>query len=443
MNLKSLLRLGEAAGPEPASKDNVIRFGVIALVVGLGGFILWGSFVPLAKGVIAPGTITVDGKRKTIQHFEGGIVQAIYVRDGDRVSAGDVLIELDQTQAGAQRDLLEVRYFTNLAILDRIKAERDRRSNIYFSAPFIERADDPTVSEIMAVQVDLFQARREQMEGQISILEQRAGQLESQIEGLNAERRARETEIALTNEELSRSRNLQERGLIGMPRVWEQQKAVAQLQGAIGRIQADIGAAEVAIGEAQLEVIQLSLTHRQEIAEQSLEVQEQVLELREQLAAARDILARTEIRAPQDGIVLGLNVFTIGGVIAPAEPIMEIVPVDDRLVVEAQIRVTDVDNIEQGMVVRVQFVSFKQRSTPTVNGILENITADALFNEQSGESYYLARIGVSDDELARLGSLDVVPGMPVEVLIQAGTRTAFQYLTDTISDVVRRSMTEE
>jgi membrane fusion protein, type I secretion system len=448
MSLKSFLqktvaKAGEVRATEPASKDSVIRFGVMVLAIGLGGFILWGSFVPLAKGVIAPGTIAVDGKRKTIQHLEGGIVHAIHVRDGDMVSAGDILLELDQTQAGAQRDLLEVRYFTNLAILDRLKAEREENADISFSTPFMERANVSTIQEIMAVQIDLFGARRQQMEGQTSILEQRVGQLESQIEGLVSEREARETEIALTREELTRTRSLQERGLIAMPQVWEQEKALAQLEGAIGRIRADIGAAQVAIGEARLEIIQIVLTHRQEIAEQSLVVQVEVLELREQLVAVEDVIERTLIRAPQDGTVFGLNVFTVGGVVPPASPVMEIVPANDRLVVEAQIKATDVDNIENGMPVRVQFVSFKSRSTPTLNGILEFITADALVNEQTNENFYVARIGISEAELSRLGSLNVVPGMPVEVLIEAGTRTAFQYLSEPLSDVVRRSMTEE
>ena len=431
------------SGPELIEQDKIIRFGVLALIIGLGGFIIWAAFVPLAKGVVATGTVVVDGNRRTIQHLEGGIVGAIHVRDGSQVKAGDVLIELDQTQVSAQRDLFRLRYYTNLAMFNRLEAERLGAIEITYSPEILAQENDPQILRIIDVHQNLFEARSSQIEGQTSILEQRISQLKKQIEGLKAEGAARITEAGLITEELTRTESLQKRGLIGMPQVWEGQKALAQAEGAIGRSNADVSAAEVAIGEAQLEIIQLSRTRQEEVANKTLEVQEQVFELKEQLVAVEDVFDRTLIKSPQDGTVFGLQIFTVGGVVPPASPILEIVPTNDRLVVEAQIKITDVDNVIEGMSVRVRFSSFKSRTIPVLNGEIISITADAFKDEQSGESFYLARIGISDDELARINDLTVVPGMPVVVMIEAGNRTAFAYLLDPITSTLRKSLTEE
>jgi HlyD family type I secretion membrane fusion protein len=421
----------------------VVRFGLIAVIVGFGGFLAWAVFAPLTEGVIAQGTVTVDGKRKTIQHLEGGIVRAIYVKEGEQVKRGDVLVALDQTQIGAQKDLLLARYWAQLASLDRLQAERMNARDVVYSPELISDDDNARIMNLLEIQNSLFKARNDQLQGQTAILEQRVAQLERQVTGLQSERSAREQEISYITEELTRVEELHGQGLIGLPRLLEQKKALSKAEGAVGSIDAQIAAARVESGQAKLEILQLDLERKQEVAESILEAQELLFELREQLASTEDVLSRTMVKAPQSGTVLGLNVWTVGGVIPPGAALLEIVPDNRELVVEARVGLTDIDNVVEGLPARTRLLALKSRTTPDLNGTVENVSADALVDEATQESYYVARIAIPEEELALVGDDNIIPGMPVEVMIEAGQRTAMEYLTDPITDVVRRSMTED
>lgn len=427
---------------EVSSPDDVAKMGLYAVLIAFGGFMLWAGFMPLSEGIVSSGQVVVDGKRKAIQHLEGGIVGAIHVSEGDHVNAGDVLIEISQTQNQAQQDLLLTRYYSNLAVIDRLKSERINAQLVQYGDVLLSHNNDPRVSDLLLEQNHLFEARKAQSRGQVMILEQQITLLERQILGLEAESLAKEEEISFIIEELTRVESLHERGLIGLPRLLDQRKKLSQAQGASGRIKADIAATEVETGRARLEILQLDRDRQNEIAEGILESQTLLFEVNEQLTSITDILERTMVRAPQGGKVMGLNVWTVGGVIPPGAQILEIVPEDRRLVIEARIRTTDIDNVLLGMTARTRFLALKQRTTPELNGTIEDVAIDVMNDENTGEAYYTAKVSISENELSRITGNDIIPGMPVEILIEAGTRTALEYFTDPIMDVVRRSMKE-
>lgn len=427
---------------ELSESDKVARFGVWAVLIGFGGFMLWAMFAPLSEGVVAMGSVMVEGNRKTIQHLEGGIVSAIHVKEGAKVNAGDVLVELDNTQSNAQHELLQVRHDNHLAVLGRLSAERVGAGKVTYDDDLTSRLGDARVAQLLDIQNDLFVARQEQLAGQVSILEQRVVQIKEQIQGLREEQMAKDEEIGYIRDELSRLEELDKENLVGLPRLLAQKKSLSQAVGAAGKLRADMGAAKVEQGKAELEIIQLLKDRQQEIAEMILENQEQFYEVQEQLIAMADVLARTVVTAPQAGKVMGLNVWTIGGVVPPGAPLLEIVPDERRLIVEARLKVTDVDNVQVGMPARVRLSGLKQRTTPELAGTVEYVSADAMIDEATQESYFVARVAVTEAEFARITDDEIVPGMPVEILIEAGSRTALEYFMDPIMDVLRRSLNE-
>lgn len=426
-----------------SESDKVARFGLWAVLIGFGGFMLWATFAPLSEGVVASGSVMVEGKRKTIQHLEGGIVAAILVKDGAQVKAGDVLVELDNTQSKAQHDLLQVRHDNYLAVLGRLNSERKSADHVTYDDDLTMRLENPRVEQLLDIQNDLFFARQTQIAGQVSILKQRVVSIREQIQGLSEEQKAKRDEIGYIEDELNRLIELDKDNLVGLPRLLAQKKAHSQALGSAGKLKADMAAAKVEMGKAELEILQLQKDRQQEVAELILESQEQLFEVQEQLVAMADVLERTIVRAPQAGKVMGLNVWTIGGVVPPGSPLLEIVPDVRRLVVEARVRVTDIDNVYAGLPARVRLSGLKQRTTPQLEGIVDDVSADALMDEQTQESYYIVRVTISEAELARITDDEVVPGMPVEILIEAGSRTALEYFMDPIMDVLRRGMNEE
>lgn len=437
------IQLAQSPAKTMSESDKVARFGMWAVIIGFGGFMLWAIFVPLSEGVVASGSVMVEGNRKTIQHLEGGIVSAIYVKEGAKVKAGEILVELDNTQSNAQHQLLQVRNDNHLAVLARLIAERTSSATVTYDKALLSRRGDARVAQLLDIQNDLFVARQEQLAGQISILTQRVVQIKEQVQGLKEEQMAKEDEIGYIKDELSRLLELDKENLVGLPRLLAQKKSLSQALGAAGKLKADMGAAKVEQGKAKLEIIQLRKDRQQEIAEMILKNQEQYYEVQEQLIAMADVLDRTIVRAPQSGKVMGLNVWTIGGVVPPGAPLLEIVPDERRLIIEARLRVTDVDNVQVGMPTRVRLSGLKQRTTPELAGSVEDISADVMIDESTQESYYVARVAVSEEELARIVDDEILPGMPVEILIEAGSRTPMEYFLDPIMDVLRRSLTED
>ncbi len=424
------------------STDKIIRSGMITILVSIMVFFLWAFTAELSRGVIATGSFVVNGDRKIVQHLEGGIVKDLLVEEGSVVKAGDPLIELDPTQSVSQNDILRTRYYTNLAITDRLKAELGNAGEIAYSPEIAANADQEMIKPIIANQSQIFAARKEQLLGELDILRQRQSQLEQQIIGLRTQKQAAENEFGIIEQEHQKALSLKEKGLLAITAVWDLEKELNRLRGGIGKITSEIATTDVAIGEAKLQELQVLKTMREKVSEELQEVQKELYTQKEQLIAIGDIVERTIIRAPQNGVVLGLNYVTIGGVVEPAKPIMEIVPTDDQLMVEVKVRAVDVDAISINMPARVKLSGFNQRVTPELDGVITRIAADAIVDEQTGESFYTVRLSLSEGNIDQITTLKIVPGMPVEVLINAGSRTPIEYFMEPISQVLRRSMTE-
>ncbi len=423
------------------SRDAAMRAGLAVLAAALGGFAAWASLVPLTEGVVASGAVAVDTAHKTVQHLEGGIVAALHVREGSEVKAGELLIALDDTRIRARLDLLESRYHGRLAELDRLRAERRADETIAFSEELLSRR--AALAETLATQEDLFEVRRRRHRGEIEILRHRIDQLRQKTRGLEASLAAHRRGQALLGRDLKKLRGLYRRKLVEEGALLAREREYEQGAGEIGRLEAEIAQVRVAVGEARQEILQSEHALRSDVADRITVVQQEWFETREQLAAARDVLRRKHILAPQDGKVIGLTAHTVGGVIPPGSPIMNIVPSADRLVIEARVRPTDIDNVRPGQTARLRFPAFSLRSTPELSGRVDRISPDAFRDEETRQSWYAVRILVSEEELAKLGGESIGPGMPVDAMLTGGERTALEYLSDPLVDLVGKALVEE
>ena len=425
------------------SRDVVMRRGIIVIVIALGGFLAWAIFAPLTEGVVAMGTVVVDTEHKTIQHLEGGIIENLYVHEGSEVKAGDVLIELNVTQNRAQLELLESRYYGRLAEINRLNAERLLQEEIPFSDELIALREDPVIADILSVQENLFQVRRRQYHGQIEVLRHRIVQLEEQVRGLEASRGALLREQTLIEQDMESLVTLRDQQLIDEGVLINRQREYEQSIGRLGSLVADIAGTRVKIGETRQEILQIEHGWGREVSDQINTAQQQWFETRERIASVQDVLQRTIIVAPQDGKVIGLSVHTLGGVIPPGSAIMNIVPTEDRLMVEGQVRPLDVDNVYSGQTARLRFSAFSWRTTPQVEGTVDRVSPDAFRDEEAGSAYYIARIVVSEEEMAKLGNVTIGPGMPVDIMFTGSDRTAMSYLTKPLTDIMGKAMVEQ
>ncbi len=406
-------------------------------------FILWGSLAPLAQGVVAIGVVQVDGENKTVQHLEGGIVKTLFVREGDTVEAGDLLVLLDDTRPRAEQDLLETRYYGARAEIDRLNAELYSRGEVAFSDEFESLADDPRIVEIQQAQVDLFKERRAQHFGEIEILEGRVDQLGEQVNGLTARRDAAREEQELLEKEVETLTTLVEKQIETEGQLTQQRLALAQTRGQVGQIVAEIAEARLAIGETKQQIIQLKNNYRTELSDDLTEAQNRYFESLDRLGAVRDQVIRTRIIAPIAGKVINLQFHTVGGVVPAGEPIMNIVPEEEKLIVEAQVRPMDRDNVNEGQEARLRITALKQRATPVLLGEVRLVSADILTDKDTQMQYYLAVIVIPEEELEKLGGKDINPGFPVEVTFSGSERTMMQYLAEPLSGLIRRAMKEE
>lgn len=424
-------------------KDRALWIGGAVVSGGLLVFILWGSLAPLAQGVVATGVVEVAGENKVVQHLEGGIVKDMLVREGDRVAAGDLLLVLEDTKPRAEQDLLEARYYGALAEIDRLGAELYGREAIQFSREFEPLRGDARIEEIIQAETDLFVERRAQHAGEIEILNSRVEQLGEQVRGLEARREASEQEQALLEQEVATLEDLVEKQLETDALLTQQRLSLAQTRGQVGQIGAEIAEAQLAVGETRQQIIQIKSDYRTELSADLTEARNLYFETGDRLFAVRDQVARTRITSPQEGKVINMQVHTVGGVVPAGQPIMNIVPEDDTLIVEAQVRPTDVDNVQVGQEARLRITPFKQRATPELKGEVILVSADIFEDERAQLQYYIARIAIPEEELAKLGEKDIRPGFPVEVTFSGSERTLVQYLAEPISDAIRRGMKEE
>lgn len=423
--------------------DRAMWIGGSIVSLALGGFILWGSLAPLAQGVVAMGLVEVDGENKTVQHLEGGIVKVLHVREGDTVAAGDLLLEIDDTKPRAEQELLEARYYGALAEIDRLNAELYARSEVIFSGEFEPLRGNLRVEEIIQAQVDLFTERRAQHAGEIDILKGRVEQLGEQVNGLTARRDAARQEQELLEKDVDTLATLAGRQLVSEDQLTQRRLNLAQVRGQVGQISAEIAEAQLSIGETRQRIIQLQNDYRTQLSDDLTKAQNLYFETGDRLFAVRDEVARTQVIAPLGGKVINMQVHTVGGVVPSGQPIMNIVPEDDRLIVEAKVMPTDRDNVNVGQEARLRITPLNQRATPELRGEVVLVSADILTDNEAQEQYYIARISIPDSEYVKLGDKDIRPGFPVEVTFSGGKRTMLQYLAEPLTGTLRRAMKEE
>jgi HlyD family type I secretion membrane fusion protein len=430
---------GRAARPR-TRKLALLGLAVVFLVTSV--FLGWSAWAPLDSAALAPGTVIVESKRKTVKHLEGGIVEKILVQEGDPVAMTQALIVLDETQARARLALLRTRYMLAAALAARLVAERDSLAEVDFPDWLDARRDEPRVLELLHAQRNIFAARRETILSEIAILEQRDTQIAEEIKGLQEEIAAQDKQLVLLAEEIVGVQTLFEKGLMRKPRVLELQRRAAAIEGLRGQNRANIARARQAIGETQLRITNLHKELRNEVVAELRDVQADLLALEEQIRAAEDVLQRTVITAPMDGTVVGLQVHTPGGVIAAGEPLLDIVPSGDRLIIEAQVNPEDIEVVNKGLEARVRLTAFNSRHVAPLQGRVISVSADRLIEEGTRRPYYLARVELAADPAAILGETPVAPGMSAEVLILTGQRTPLDYFLEPITRSFWRAFRE-
>ena len=435
-----------AAGLADLERPDLGREAVASVaIVGvfLAGLIGWAAVAPLESAAIAPGVVSIDGYRKTVQHLEGGIVGEILVREGDRVAAGQVLIRLDDTTPRASLELLHGRWLVASALAARLEAERDGRDGVRYSEALTGRRDDPKTRQVLEGQDSIFQARRAALRSQVAILEQRGAEYREEIAGISGQIRSETEQLALVEEELADVRMLYDKGFARKPKLLQLQRRVAEIEGSRNLHQAQIARARQSIGAARLRASDLETTRLNQVVEELRKVQAELYDLNERLRAAEDVLARTEIRAPLDGTVVDLRVHSAGGVIASGAPLLDIVPQEERLVVEARIDPKDIDVVRDGLDAQVRFTAFNQRHRAPAAARLTSISADLLTDQASGQSYYLARVELVGADAAAAAELAALhPGMQAEVMIVTGARTALDYLLEPLMLSLDRAFRE-
>jgi HlyD family type I secretion membrane fusion protein len=420
-----------------------ILFGLFWIVLIFAGFGGWAATASISSAVIAQGSITVDSKRKHVQHLEGGIVGKLMVRDGDVVAAGDTLVLLDATRPRSMLAIIMSSLRKELASEARLIAERDGAASVTFPAELLADKAQPDVAAQIDSQNAIFHARRSSLRGEVSILEQRLAQLADEVTGLKAQRDSKQRQMEFIADELKGLKQLMAIGQTTKPRMLALERQAAALQGEEGELLSSIARSDKSLGETRLEIIQREKMFQKTVSEELEAVQSRLRDLQERAVAARDVLARINITAPVSGTVVNMSMHTVGAVIKAGETILEIVPGKDSLIAEMSIRPQDIDNVTLDQEAAIRLLAFKQRTTPLLHGKVSYVSADSLQNPVTQQQYYVARIDVPDEEIARLGKLKLQPGMQIEVMIRTGDRTAFQYLIQPIVDSVNRAWREE
>ncbi|MDA5192491.1 HlyD family type I secretion periplasmic adaptor subunit [Govanella unica] len=428
-------------GDDPyADTRSPIRIGLIIILVtfvGLGG---WAAFAPLSQGAVASGKLIVESQRKEIQHFEGGIVAKIAVKDGDRVRPGDVLVELDDTRARAQLQIVEGQLDAYRAFEARLTAERDGLEDVTFPADLEAKAqNNEEVAKSLGGQRDMFTARKMAIKSQTDILDKRVTQLREMSNGLRAQVQSKSEQLRTLADEIKGLQELYAKGYASKSRLLALQRSEAETAGERGKYLSDIASSDMKVGETRLEVIQVQKKFEEEVVSDLRTTQQKVLDLTEQWTAARDVLNRTRVRAPVEGIIVGLKLHTLGGVINPGTRLLEIVPQNRKLLVQAKIQTHDIDQVQMGAEAEVRLLPFKQRTLPILVGQVTAVSADTLEDERTGESYYTANVEISEDQIKKLEGHRLVPGMPADVIIKSGEYTVLQYLLGPLTDSLARA----
>jgi HlyD family type I secretion membrane fusion protein len=442
-----------------------IVLGCVTTFFVFGGLGTWATLARLDSAIVAQGAVSAESNRKTIQHFEGGIVEEILVSESQFVNVGDVLVRLRPVQAEASQETQRNALDAALALEARLTAEQNGASVITFPESLTQLATEPTAllsisgrdsatlpvaltqrlssRQLIDDQIYQFEERRASIITQTDIWHSRIVQAQRQIAGLEAMHAATQSQLSSLSAEYAKLNKLAEVKYFPLNRLMELQRRVVEQQGRLGQIEADIARNSEIIGESKLQIIQIQQKFKEDVAQNLREVRLQVSEYREKLRVAADVYSRVEVRAPRSGMVQALRVHTTGAVLRPGDIIMELVPLDDILVVHARVSPLDINYVRAGLEAEVRFPGVKDRATPIVLGKVRSVSADITRDDQSKEPYYLSIIEVKQSDLPFAMQGKLTAGMPTEVLIAIGERTVAQYLISPLYDAVRKSMREK
>ncbi len=439
--LENLFERGRGQTPEgqnpkvDTDASRVSRWGMWVLVGGFGLFMLWAATAPLDAGVPANGTVTVAGNRKTIQHLTGGTIDAIEVKDGQAVKKDQVLVRLNATQAEAQLGMTQAQYIIAAAVEARLSAERMNAEKIDFSLVLDKvQQQDERVGNAIALQEQLFQSRRTALRNEISILNENLAGAQQQLRGLEEVKVNRESQLRSLKQELTNIRDMADKGFVPRNRMFELERNVSQIAAGLAEDIANIGRTRNQISELKLRVLNRQQEYQKEVESQLTDVQKEVQSLADRMAALDYEAKNTLIRSPIDGTVVGLNIHTVGGVIRSGEPLMDVVPHNEPLIIQAQVPTNLIDKVHVGLPVEIQFPAFSHSQTPNIPGTVQVVAADSVVDQKTGMPYYSVKVQVTPEGMKMLGVHKIRPGMPATALLITGERTMLNYLLKPLID---------
>jgi HlyD family secretion protein len=402
----------------------------------------WAAFARLDRAVISPGVIVAEGSRKTVQHLEGGIVQEVLVKEGQSVRAGEVLLRVDPLQSRASADLFRGQLDAALILEARLRAEQASGARLDLPPEIAERRGEAAVARMIDDQASQLAERQASFQLQLSLTEAKITQLRTEMSGLAVEKTAVEQQVALIQQELEGLRALREKDLIPLSRVLMMERERTRLSGVIGRSVAETAKAQNGINEAGMQAAQLRQKRQEALTAQLLETRQRIVELREKLVVVQDVLRRHEIRASHPGVIQDLKVYTLGQVIRSGEPLMEIVPTSDRLVVSVQFAPNDLEAVQAGMRAEIKFPAFQSRRMPTLLGTVTLVSRDRLLDERTKQPYFAGTVEIDERQLPETVRPRLVAGLPAEITVSAGERTALEYLLGPFFDALGRAFHE-
>jgi epimerase transport system membrane fusion protein len=425
------------------TNDAPIRAIGMAVLLGTVGILgTWSYLAPIDSAASASGFVTVKSHSKTVQHLDGGIVKELIAKDGDIVNEGDILLTLDGSEIKAQLEILRGQQITFAAQVARLTAERDRLGQVIYPKE-VQNLSDARVVEAQQSENQIFNARKNAHEGEVSVLNQRISQLNSRIQGLQGQKTSKQELKASYSEEAKDLRELLAEGFADKQRLRDLERSLSASTGEIASLSSEIASSEMQIGETRLQILQIQKQFQEEVANKLSEVQAQLYDINQRLTATVDKVNRIQIKAPSAGRVMGLSIHNVGGVITPGRPILDIVPQGEELIIDARVSPMDIDRVHVGLVAEVRFSAFKQALTPKMMGKLTILSADKLTDERTGAPYYSAKIELTPDSYVKLGGMELLPGMPADVLINTGERTVFEYLMQPITNAFARAFIED
>lgn len=433
------------AAPPSTDASSSARRGVWLLAIAFGGFLLWAFFAPLDQGVVGTGTVVVSGERKSVQSLVGGVVEKILVSDGDRVSQGQLLIQLNTVQAQSQLDVTMGKLISARSIEARLIAERLNRDSIDWPADLLALAGDPRARTAMALQANLFATRKAELGSRLQIVDHEIASLNQQLKAYQEVKRNYDAQMQFQREELGGLRDLAKDGYVPRNKLFEAERNTAQMAGQIASGIADIGKTQQSINESRLKALQQEQEFRSDAETQLSQVASEASSYADQINALKFEVDNGAIRAPVSGQVLGLSVHTVGGVAPPSQSLMEVVPLDAPMGITARFQPIMANKLQPGLPVHVHFTALQRVDTPTVTGTVVNVSADQLIDEQTKQPYFSAKVELPADTVQKLtaSGLPLKPGMLADVTVVTGERTLINYLMKPLRERLLSAFKEE